>query len=92
MEDNINGMMKVSLDGNYLSNPDLLPFLIKLKNSNVKADIKLSQEQFIESNTLLKGLSDAELINKIKIRSADLTDSDFIHKLPEFSNSVMLIE
>lgn len=84
--------VKVALDGAYLSNPNLLPFLIKLKNKNIKTGLKLSQKQFTDSNTLLKGLTDADLISEIEVSSHGLGDMQFIHSLTEFPNSVLHIE
>ena len=81
----------VVLNGESLTNPDLVPYLIKLKNKDIKANMKLSQEQFMKSNILLRGLSDAELIDEIEINSLNLTDIEFIRKLPDFPNSVLCI-
>lgn len=92
MEKEDKSYMKVALDGVYLSSPNLLPFLIKLKSSNIKTGLKISQKQFMDSNALLKGLTDADLISEIEVNSHGLGDMEFIHSLTEFPNSVLHIE
>lgn len=83
---------RVQINGSHLTNTDLLPFLIKLKNKNIRTDIQVSQKQFMESNPLLRGLSDAELVDEIEVSLLDLNDNKFINTLSDFSNCVLRVD
>ena len=48
--------------GNVLEHPDLIPFLKKLKEKQVIANLTLHQEHFEYNEKLIKGLIDEKLI------------------------------
>ena len=69
--------------GNVLEHPDLIPFLKKLKEKQVIANLTLHQEHFEYNEKLIKGLIDEKLIYGIGISLSDPT-IEFIRKVRKY--------
>lgn len=74
--------------GNVLEHPDLIPFLHKLKDKKVIANITLNQIHFEKNLELVKDLVDQKLIYGLGISLVNPTD-EFINKVKEFPNAVI---
>ena len=74
--------------GNVLEHPDLIPFLKKLKEKQVIANLTLHQEHFEYNEKLIKGLIDEKLIYGIGISLSDPT-IEFIRKVRKYQNAVI---
>lgn len=76
--------------GNALEHPDLLPFLQKLKDANVYANITLNQFHFMNHFHFLRELCDHQLIRGIGI-SLTNPSQDFCDIVRLFPNAVIHI-
>ena len=74
--------------GNPLSHPDLIPFLEKLKEKKVIANITVNQKHFMQNVSFLKDLTKKKLIWGLGI-SLIKPDIDFIQTIKMFSNAVI---
>jgi MoaA/NifB/PqqE/SkfB family radical SAM enzyme len=73
--------------GNPLSHPDLLEFLMALKNKNIIANITVNQKHFLESIDVLKEWSDESLIYGLGISLTNPTEQ-FVDLAKNFPNAV----
>lgn len=76
--------------GNVLEHPDLLPFLKKLREKKVIANITLHQYHFEENQELIRMLVKERLVYGIGVSLANATD-DFISLIKEYPNAVIHI-
>ena len=76
--------------GNPLSHPDLIPFLEKLKEKKVIANITVNQKHFMQNISFLKDLTKKKLIWGLGV-SLIKPDIDFIQTIKMFSNAVIHI-
>lgn len=74
--------------GDVTSHPDLIPFLHKLKDRQVIANITVNQKHFGEKQELIKYLVDENLIYGIGISLVNPTDS-FISLVKKYPNAVI---
>jgi len=74
--------------GNPLSHPDLLPFLKKLKQNNVIANMTVNQKHFMESVDFLRMLSNEKLIYGMGVSFVNYS-KDFVEKIKLFPNAVI---
>lgn len=74
--------------GDVLEHPDLIPFLHKLKDKKVIANITLNQTHFEENLELVKNMVDQKLIYGLGVSLVNPTD-EFINKIKEFPNAVV---
>ena len=74
--------------GNPLSHPDLIPFLEKLKEKKVIANITVNQKHFMQNVSFLKDLTKKKLIWGLGV-SLIKPDIDFIQSIKMFSNAVI---
>lgn len=74
--------------GNPLSHPDLIPFLHKLKEKNIIANITVNQIHFTQNIQMLKQLTEEKLIYGIGVSLMSATDT-FISQLKMFPNAVV---
>lgn len=76
--------------GDPLSHPDLVTFLIKLKNLKLIPNMTVNQTHFMENWALLKFLCEEKLIYGLGVSLVDANDK-FIAKVKEFPNAVIHI-
>ena len=74
--------------GNPLSHPDLIPFLEKLKEKKVIANITVNQKHFMQNVSFLKDLTKKKLIWGLGV-SLIKPDIDFIQTIKMFPNAVI---
>ena len=74
--------------GNVLEHPDLIPFLHKLKDKKVIANITLNQVHFEKNLELVKNMIDQKLVYGLGVSLVNPTD-EFINKIKEFPNAVV---
>lgn len=76
--------------GNPLSHPDLLEFLMALRNKNIIANITVNQKHFLENIDVLKEWSDENLIYGLGISLTNPTEQ-FVDLIKNFPNAVIHI-
>mgnify|MGYP005758406343 CR=1 FL=1 len=74
--------------GDILEHPDLIPFLHKLKEKKVIANITLNQVHFEKNLELVKNMIDQKLVYGLGVSLVNPTD-EFIKKIQEFPNAVV---
>lgn len=86
--DTISPYTEIAINGNSVDHPQLIPFLRKLRDKNVIANITVNQKHFEKKLSLLHALTDAGLIKGIGISLVDPTDK-FIESVKKFPNAVI---
>ena len=87
--DTLHPFQEVALGGgDVTSHPDLIPFLHKLKERKVIANITVNQKHFEEKQELIKRLVDEELVYGIGVSLVNPTDS-FISLIKKYPNAVI---
>lgn len=76
--------------GDVTSHPDLVPFLQKLKEQKVIANITVNQKHFEEKQDLIKKLVEEELVYGIGVSLVSPTDK-FISLIKQYPNAVIHI-
>lgn len=74
--------------GDATSHPDLIPFLRKLKEKNVIANMTVNQYHFEQKQDLIKQLVDEKLIHGVGISLASPT-KEFISLVNQYPNAVI---
>lgn len=74
--------------GDATSHPDLIPFLHKLKDRNVIANMTVNQIHFEKKQELIKQLVDEKLLYGIGVSLVNPTDQ-FIKLIRQYSNAVI---
>lgn len=74
--------------GDVTSHPDLIPFLHKLKERKVIANVTINQKHFEEKQELIKHLVDKKLVYGIGVSLVNPTDS-FISLIKKYPNAVI---
>lgn len=86
--DTLHPLTELALNGNDLSHPDLIPFLEKLHEKRVIANLTVNQKHFEKNYDFLKDLVDKHLIFGLGISLVNATD-DFVKKVKPFKNAVI---
>ena len=87
--DTLHPYQEVALGGgDVTSHPDLIPFLHKLKERKVIANITVNQKHFEEKQDLIKHLVDEKLVYGIGVSLVNPTDS-FIPLIKKYPNAVI---
>ena len=87
--DTLHPYQEVALGGgDVTSHPDLIPFLHKLKERKVIANITVNQKHFEEKQDLIKRLVDEKLVYGIGVSLVNPTDS-FISLIKKYPNAVV---
>lgn len=87
--DTLHPFQEVALGGgDVTSHPDLIPFLHKLKERKVIANITVNQKHFEEKQDLIKHLVDEKLVYGIGVSLVNPTDS-FISLIKKYPNAVI---
>lgn len=79
---------EMAINGNDLTHPDLIPFLQKLKEQRVIANMTVNQIHFEREFGLITQLVNAKLITGIGISLREPT-KEFIEKVQKFPNAVI---
>src|SRR5690606_10993012 len=74
--------------GNPLSHPDLIPFLKRMKNQGVIANLTVNQMHFEKSQKLIDQLVSDGLIKGLGISFMKYS-SDFVNKVKQYNNAVI---
>ena len=76
--------------GNPLSHPDLIPWLEKLRDRKIIANMTVNQRHFMANLPLIKKLVDEKLIHGLGV-SFFTYDEEFIKELQKYPNAVLHI-
>ena len=76
--------------GNPLSHPDFIPFLEKLKEKNIIANVTVNQKHFLDNNPMLRNLIDEGLIKGLGVSFTHYNDGLFL-ALHYFPSAVLHI-
>lgn len=87
--DTLHPYQEVALGGgNVLVHPNLIPFLQKLKDMNVIANITVNQVHFEKNQELIKYLVDEKLIYGLGVSLVKPTD-EFVNMIKKYPNAVI---
>ena len=86
--DTVKPFTEVALNGNNLSHPELIDFLVKLRDRNVVANITLNQLHFMKNINLLHILADNDLIKGLGVSLVNPTE-EFIAQIKRFPNAII---
>lgn len=74
--------------GNPLAHPDLVKFLVKLKDRKIIANMTVNQIHFENSQDLIRELVDKELIHGLGVSLVNAT-TDFVTLIKQYPNAVI---
>jgi len=74
--------------GNPLDHPDLVPFLLELKNKNIIANITVNQKHFLENFDFISHLVEDKLVYGLGISVTEVSD-ELVQTLTEHKNTVV---
>ena len=80
--------MELALNLNYPFHPELIPFLKKLMDKGVIANITINQKHFMEHLDFINMLVDEKLVYGIGVSLTDPTKR-FIHEIKRYPNAVI---
>lgn len=86
--DTLRPYTELALNGNDMSHPDLIPFLVKLKERKVIANITVNQMHFEKHQDLIRDLVDKKLIYGLGISLKNPTEK-FISLVKTYPNAVI---
>ena len=86
--DTIHPYTEVAINGNDLSHPGLIDFLVKLRDKNVIANMTVNQRHFMQHINLLHILVDNDLIKGLGVSLVNPTD-EFIAQIKRFPNAII---
>lgn len=86
--DTLHEYQEIAINGNDLSHPDLIPFLEKLKEKKVIANMTVNQIHFERCQDMIKDLIDKKLIYGLGI-SLKKPTKEFISLVKQYPNAVV---
>lgn len=86
--DDIHPFTEVAINGNSIDHPQLIPFLRKLKEKNIIANITVNQIHFERKEDLIRQLVDEELVHGIGISLRKATP-EFVERVKKYPNAVI---
>ncbi len=86
--DTLHEYQEIAINGNDLSHPDLIPFLEKLKEKKVIANMTVNQIHFERCQDMIKDLIDKKLIYGLGI-SLKKPTKEFISLVKQYPNAVI---
>lgn len=86
--DTLHPYTELAINGNDMSHPDLIPFLQKLKEKKVIANITVNQIHFEKHQNLIRDLVDKGLIFGLGVSLKEPTEQ-FISLVKQFPNAVI---
>ena len=87
--DTLHKGQELALNGNDLSHPDLLKFLVRMKHNGVICNITLNQKHFMKYAMFLKNLATIGLVHGIGVSLTNSTDLNLYVNLEMFDNVVV---
>lgn len=87
--DTLHKGQELALNGNDLSHPDLLKFLVRMRHNGVICNITLNQKHFMKYAMSLKNLATIGLVHGIGVSLTDSTDLNLYVNLEMFDNVVV---
>lgn len=86
--DTLHPYTELAINGNDMSHPDLIPFLVKLKEKKVIANLTVNQIHFERHQGLIRKLVDEKLIYGLGISLKNPTE-EFISLVKTYPNAVI---
>lgn len=86
--DTLHEYTELAINGNDLSHPDLIPFLEKLKEKKVIANMTVNQIHFERHQNMIRDLIDKKLIYGIGVSLHNPTEN-FIELIKQYPNAVI---
>ena len=86
--DTLHPYTELAINGNDLSHPDLIPFLKKLKEKKVIANMTVNQIHFEKHQDMIRDLIDNKLIYGLGVSLKNPTDK-FIELIKQYPNAVI---
>lgn len=86
--DTLHPYTELALNGNDMSHPDLIPFLEKLKEKKVIANITVNQIHFERCQDMIRDLIEKKLIYGLGVSLREPTD-EFISMIKHYPNAVI---
>lgn len=86
--DTIHPYTEVAINGNDLSHPGLMDFLVKLRDRNVIVNMTVNQKHFMQHINLLHILTDNNLIKGLGVSLVNPTE-EFIAQVKRFPNAII---
>lgn len=80
---------ELALNGNDLSHPDLLKFLVRMRRNGVICNITLNQKHFMKYAMSLKNLATIGLVHGIGVSLTDSSDKGLYDQLSLIPNTVV---
>ena len=87
--DTLHKGQELALNGNDLSHPDLLKFLVRMRRNGVICNITLNQKHFMKYAMSLKNLATIGLVHGIGVSLTDSSDEKSYEMLSSISNTVV---
>ena len=87
--DTLHAGQELALNGNDLSHPDLITFLLRMKRKGVVCNITVNQKHFIEMYHSLYAMSRLGLIHGVGVSLTDSNDPKLYYVLKDFPNVVV---
>ena len=86
---NLRPFTEVAINGNDLSHPEILAFLVYLRKKKIITNITVSQKHFVRNYHRLMGWTERGLIHGLGVSLLDSEDSEFLEKIKHFPNAVI---
>lgn len=86
--DTLHPYTELAINGNDMSHPDLIPFLVKLKEKKVIANLTVNQIHFEKHQSFIRKLVDDKLIYGLGISLKEPTE-EFISLVKTYPNAVI---
>lgn len=87
--DTLHKGQELALNGNDLSHPDLLKFLVRMRRNGVICNITLNQKHFMKYAISLKNLATIGLVHGVGVSLTDSSDKGLYDKLSFIPNTVV---
>ena len=87
--DTLHKGQELALNGNDLSHPDLLKFLVRMRRNGVICNITLNQKHFMKYAMSLKNLATIGLVHGIGVSLTDSSDEKLYEMLSSIPNTVV---
>ena len=87
--DTLHKGQELALNGNDLSHPDLLKFLVRMRRNRVICNITLNQKHFMKYAMSLKNLATIGLVHGIGVSLIDSSDKGLYDQLSLIPNTVV---
>lgn len=87
--DTLHKGQELALNGNDLSHPDLLKFLVRMRRNGVICNITLNQKHFMKYAMSLKNLATIGLVHGIGVSLTDSSDEGLYDQLSLIPNTVV---